>query len=710
MEEKNKIDSHIHFMRIDSDADNCDAIQILTQTIDKKEERQEGRQDAQSIYEDYTAICRSNSVSKMTQHFKVLQEKANAAATENGSQRVPPQKLSRGIQRYRERKIQSGERFNTQPITFEEVREAVLQNQRNAATLSNAEITTDNEPDPSKLSLAERVRLFNQKIATTETATRNAAYQEKFIQRRQSTRYKTQPITSEEVEVASRISPLNVNHQIQTLVEGTYFLRLEIICVFILDDQNFICNNKQIIFVISGHLREYQRSLHSSPLAIMSQHDIPKSILKSSAGYMQNLSRVKSPELRGMKLIKSVLKKEAEESEQPFILPSSEYPRSILKSNSYSKPIQTTSVVDAAISKSERDLCSVESQNFNSETVKFCEKLDCFNIMTNPNMMRDPYDEIRATISKQSDNMENKAVVPSYKAALFRNEEILLANVNNKIDTISSSILEKRSNERHDSSLAGKSNQTLDVDDDNNDDKNDNNDDEDNEKDVGKEEKRLAIKIDQNDDDDDDDDNNGHKMHNIIVAEKSGVAQCSINSLAKSISQHSLGEESWKQHGLPLPGLCRSATQVIASIETSETPTVSIADRLAALRHSGNTNWKRRVADARVDESRYDDSLLSLEESTIKSGVLADCIEKLESATESWKNRIIETDAVNFTVAGKMKVTPSKDVSSPFLTEVTANISNQKKKIPRPQWFKMRKDKGESFYIRTNFIRILQDV
>lgn len=235
MEEKNKIDSHIHFIKIDdSDADSCDAIQVLTRMIDKKEAvDKEKQQDAQGVYEDYAAICRSNSVSKMTQHFKVLQEKANAAPAED-SQRVPSQRLSRGIQRYRERKVQGGDRFNTQPVTFEEVREAVLQNQRNAATLSNVE-TTDNEPEPSKLSLAERVRLFNQKITTTETA-RSAAYHEKFIQRRrQSTRYKTQPVTSEEVEVASQVSPLNANYQIQTLVEGTYWRLL-----FVLNYQNHV--------------------------------------------------------------------------------------------------------------------------------------------------------------------------------------------------------------------------------------------------------------------------------------------------------------------------------------------------------------------------------------------------------------------------------------------------------------------------------------
>ncbi|XP_011862595.1 PREDICTED: supervillin-like isoform X2 [Vollenhovia emeryi] len=630
MEEKNKVDSHIHLKKSGDDDCDRDAVQVVTRTIDKKEAAAD-EERRQSVYEDYAAICRSNSVSKMTQHFKVLQEKANAASAENGSQRTPPQRLSRGIQRYRERKVQGGDRFNTQPVTLEEVREAVLQNQRNAATLSNA-ATTDNEPEPSKLSLVERVRLFDEKIATTtEIAARSAEYHEKFSQsRRQSTRYKTQPVTSEEVQVASRISPLN--HQVQALVEG--------------------------------RSKECQRSLHSPPLAAALQHDVPKSILKSSSGYTQNLSRAKSPELQGMKLIKSVLKKESEESEQATILPSSEiYPRSILKSNSYSRPIQTTSVADAVISRSERGLCSVESENSASETAKFREKLDCFDVATNHNTAR-------TNVSKQADNTENEAAVPSHRAALFRNDEIVLpADVGScTIDTISSSGVSERrsSNEGRDGSTlvgSGRSNpkaqRVLDIDGDNNDDDN-------------KDEKK-----------DDNDMTRDEKL--------TSVAQCPVNLLAKSVSQHSLGDERWKQRGLPLPGLCRSATQVVSSIETSETPSVSIADRLAALRHNGNTNWKRRVLGARVDES-CDDSPLSFEESTVKSGVLADCIEKLGSAAENWKNRIATPDAVNFTVAGKMKAAPSKDASSPFLTEAAANTSNQKKRVPRPQWFKIRED------------------
>lgn len=217
MEERSKTDSHIYFAKID--ANDLATMQLFARTSDENEarrkEEKESLQDAQGIREDHS-VRRSNSVSKMTQHFKALQEKATATV-ENNPQRAL--RLSHGVQRYRERKVQSGERFNTQPVTFEEVREAVLQNQRNAAALGTGGASPNDELEPSKLSLAERVRLFDQKISTAET--NNTGSQERLSQRRRpSTRYKTQPITSEEVEVASRVSPFNANYQPQTSVEG----------------------------------------------------------------------------------------------------------------------------------------------------------------------------------------------------------------------------------------------------------------------------------------------------------------------------------------------------------------------------------------------------------------------------------------------------------------------------------------------------------
>lgn len=61
------------------------------------------------------------------------------------------------------------------------------------------------EPDPSKLSLAERVKLFNKKI--TEENIPIAGGGGMQVPRRRP-RFKTTPVTNEEVETAQRISPL----------------------------------------------------------------------------------------------------------------------------------------------------------------------------------------------------------------------------------------------------------------------------------------------------------------------------------------------------------------------------------------------------------------------------------------------------------------------------------------------------------------------
>lgn len=92
--------------------------------------------------------------------------------------------------------------------------------------------------DPSKLSLADRVRLFNQKIDTEKSLTSNNLPLERHLRRRPGARYKTQPVTSEEVEVASRISPLNTGHQ--SSLDSSKFCLFNELCSINRDNNRFL--------------------------------------------------------------------------------------------------------------------------------------------------------------------------------------------------------------------------------------------------------------------------------------------------------------------------------------------------------------------------------------------------------------------------------------------------------------------------------------
>ncbi|XP_033229897.1 supervillin-like isoform X2 [Belonocnema kinseyi] len=216
--------------------------------------------------EDETVKC-INSVSKVAKHFKVLEEKAKAISKEASYRR--PQKSNRRLQNFREKKDQCSDRFVTQPITYEEVREAVFQNQQKSQTEEKQR--TEDEFDPSKLSLAERVKLFNQKIVKSPPP---SVISQRF-QRRPGNRYQTQPITSEEVEVASRLSAFSS----KTLQQPPATL----------DNADF-------------------RQCKDAPL----NNDLLKSILKCS---QITTTKIESLEREDLKLLKPVLKKESEVSQ-----------------------------------------------------------------------------------------------------------------------------------------------------------------------------------------------------------------------------------------------------------------------------------------------------------------------------------------------------------------------------------------------------------
>ncbi|XP_076474911.1 supervillin isoform X5 [Bombus vancouverensis nearcticus] len=562
---------------VDNNIDNSTSVSI--RMSDKEGSNNEmlcvqKKADDGNIQEN-NSVHRSNSVSKMTLHFKTLHEKANSKEKDGMSQKTP-NKGSHGVQRYRDRKNQGNDRFNTQPITFQEVQEAVLQNQRNVTSVkksSLAETTTDDEFDPSKLSLAERVRLFNQKIDTEKSSVSNTMPLERHSRRRPAARYKTQPVTSEEVEVASRISPLNT----------------------------------------------------------INQCDLPKSILKPVALQAHNSLQTKSLELEGMKLIKSVLKKESEELEQR---------------TSESCDISSRFKLKPNLKLEENKTGSIMENNYPTQYGLSCA-----------------YSEKDNHIEGRQHKIKQKYTVPFHKYST--QDELNRTKIKSALNNIDNVQTVIATSKKYEETLQTSGGETFSV---------------------------------------------SHETCNIKAEAASPYRhpifskQTRCTSLSKSVSHHAISNKTNEcesnsaiipKHGVHLPELCRSATQAIPTIDTNDGPSMSIAERLAALQRSGNTNWKRRIAS---ESSNSVDGVcsnsLNKEELSIKQGVLADCLGKLESATEGWKKRIAAPDVTKFTVAGKMKVEQLENVdpgSSSPLIEATGNIIDRKKKTPRPERFRAKK-------------------
>ncbi|XP_064214700.1 supervillin isoform X3 [Tribolium castaneum] len=115
------------------------------------------------------------------------------------AQRKKLAKGGAGVRSYRNRKsypsdAPSSSRFSTQPITYDEVREA-------ARVKENSDGSEDKEEaDPSNLSLHERIKFFSVKLKENNS-------QKRDVPKRRPNRFQTQPVTSDEVENARCISP-----------------------------------------------------------------------------------------------------------------------------------------------------------------------------------------------------------------------------------------------------------------------------------------------------------------------------------------------------------------------------------------------------------------------------------------------------------------------------------------------------------------------
>ncbi|XP_063981805.1 supervillin [Diachasmimorpha longicaudata] len=138
----------------------------------------------------------------------------------------------------------------------------------------------------------------------------------------------------------------------------------------------------------------------------------------------------------------------------------------------------------------------------------------------------------------------------------------------------------------------------------------------------------------------------------------------------------------------------------ISTTQSLDFSGISIADRLAALKRSGSTDWKRRVISESLPPSLVVERPMDNDKAGVKSDIcykekdecvmsqkkLADRLEKLESAAEGWRKRVATADAVKFSVAGKMKFdqidTISQNSKPVFESMGNCSSGERKKKTP----------------------------
>ncbi|RZF39379.1 hypothetical protein LSTR_LSTR000900 [Laodelphax striatellus] len=554
-------------------------------------------------------LVRSKSVSARASLFEAQMKKQAA------DEKKPPRKFNKGS--VNRRSSQEGfSRFATQPVTFDEVEEAKRQNVNKDAQEGDGK--EEDEADPSKLSLAERVKLFSQKTSEERLKPQDAP----LLARSRSARFKTQPITDDEVTTAKGFinKPRLSKSTSGILVSG------------ILKNIAEKSSGKSPSLNAKSKVANGDDD-KSDPENNSAEDECSKtrSILKqsSSAVRIQQFDSEKP----AVSQVHGVLKRDEVPSSRSSL-------HSILKSN-VSKSVSSSD--ESSESDGER---KVEKS---SDLVDLLHKVEAAARDLNKEKAR------AQSLTDSSMNLRN-------------------------LETNHSKIRRRRKGEAEEMSEGDTSSS------------------------GGREVRKIN--------------NEAIARRRQATIARQAAEKVKTNSslnLSKSKSHTSVYAEDETmvlngggggEAGMLSGGLRRCLTQPMPpqACDQVDEPTMTIAQRLAALQKSGESDWRKRISRLSACEDLPSININEAQEvlrqqlvsppppmvdlkaeatSNAASDRLSSRLDQLQTAAHGWKKRVEPSDAAQFSVAGRMAMSPTANV-----TPLTSPAPERKKRTPRAATFK----------------------